>query len=188
MIPLRKNKPIKSSGIYQIESFTNGKKYIGSAVHLSNRVFYGHLTYLRSNKHGNILLQRHFNKYGEGDLWFDILERCNKFPNESTEHYRQRLLSREQFYIDTLKPEFNICPVAGSSLGMKHPPRSEESKQKYSEALRQAKIKNWADPEYRKKHSEGMRGNQNAKRFKMTRTKPLRRGVSLSQNHNEYSE
>lgn len=27
---------------------------------------------------------------------------------------------REQFYIDELKPEFNINPTAGSSLGYKH--------------------------------------------------------------------
>lgn len=30
------------------------------------------------------------------------------------------MLAREQHYIDTLKPEYNLLQVAGSSLGYKH--------------------------------------------------------------------
>lgn len=38
---------------------------------------------------------------------------------EECEPIKEVLLAREQYYIDTLKPEYNICPVAGSRLGSK---------------------------------------------------------------------
>jgi hypothetical protein len=34
------------------------------------------------------------------------------------------LISREQYYIDLLNPEYNICKVAGSRLGCKHSPET----------------------------------------------------------------
>jgi group I intron endonuclease len=46
---------------------------------------------------------------GEGFSKFslEILEYCNI----------EDLLKREQYYIDLLKPEYNICKIAGSPLG-----------------------------------------------------------------------
>ena len=44
-------------------------------------------------------------KYGKFRL--DILEYCE----------RSECIKREQFYIDTLNPYYNICTNAGSSLG-----------------------------------------------------------------------
>ncbi len=35
---------------------------------------------------------------------------------------KNEVLSREQYYIDLLKPEYNILQKAGSSLGYKHTP------------------------------------------------------------------
>jgi NUMOD1 domain len=48
-------------------------------------------------------------KYGHSNFSLDILEYCK--PNE--------LISREQYYIDTLNPEYNILKTAGSRLGKK---------------------------------------------------------------------
>jgi group I intron endonuclease len=45
----------------------------------------------------------------------------NLFKNEA----KVFILMREQHYLDTLEPEYNILKVAGSSLGFKH---SEESR------------------------------------------------------------
>jgi group I intron endonuclease len=42
----------------------------------------------------------------------EILEYCEKV--------KAVILSKEQFYLDLLKPEYNILKVAGSSLGYKH--------------------------------------------------------------------
>jgi hypothetical protein len=30
------------------------------------------------------------------------------------------VIAREQYYLDKLKPEYNICNIAGSCLGRKH--------------------------------------------------------------------
>lgn len=96
----------KIIGIYKIQSTTHPERfYIGSSVDITKR-WKCHINLLKSDKH-NPKLQNHYNKYGESDIQFSILLECNK----------DELLEREQFYIDTLKPWFNCCPVAGSSAG-----------------------------------------------------------------------
>jgi len=116
----RTNIPKEASGIYQIQSKFNGNVYVGSAINFRGRK-YGHFTDLKNKKHGNQHLQNHYNKYGKADFQFSILEFCEK----------EKLIEREQLYIDTLRPIFNICQIAGSSLGIKY---SGESKQKMRKA------------------------------------------------------
>jgi hypothetical protein len=48
-------------------------------------------------------------KYGISNFQLEILEYCN----------RDSLLHREQYYINTLKPNYNILKIAGSRLGFK---------------------------------------------------------------------
>lgn len=48
---------------------------------------------------------------------FIVLEVCNP----------ENCIEREQYYIDLLKPDMNVCKVAGSSLGVK---RTDETKEK----------------------------------------------------------
>lgn len=104
------------SGIYQLE--INDKYYIGSAINLKRRLSQ-HLTELRCQRHKNIHLRRAFNKYKIID--FKILEIVL---------FKEHLVEREQYYIDTLKPYYNICRTAGSQLGFRH---SEETKRMLSE-------------------------------------------------------
>jgi group I intron endonuclease len=96
------------SGIYIIKTKINNRFYIGSAINLYNRM-HTHLTHLKQNKHCNLKLQRFVNKYGIENLFFECVELCNK----------ENLIIREQFYIDTLKPFYNIAKIAGSNLGLK---------------------------------------------------------------------
>lgn len=99
------------SCIYKINSVLYPDKlYIGSAVNFSKRKSI-HLHWLKKGKHSNKKLQNHFNKYGINDLSFQVVEVVTDKSN---------LLNREQFFIDTLKPKFNILKVAGSWLGHKH--------------------------------------------------------------------
>ncbi|RUS27341.1 hypothetical protein BC938DRAFT_483387 [Jimgerdemannia flammicorona] len=56
-------------------------------------------------------------KYGYANFSLEILEYCEV----------ANVLSREQYWMDTLNPEYNILSTAGSSLGCK---RSEETKAK----------------------------------------------------------
>lgn len=101
------------SGIYKIENLLNGKFYIGSAKDFLHRKS-THLYDLRNNKHRNIHLQRSFNKHGEDSFLFQLVEQCNE----------EILIEREQYYIDSLNPHFNILRLAGSSIGIKRPDQS----------------------------------------------------------------
>lgn len=107
--------------IYKIQSIVNGRIYVGSAVNVYKRKFL-HFNSLKHNKHHNSKLQNHYNKHGKSDLMFEVIEsEC------------EDLIAREQFYIDTLNPFFNICKIAGSCIGRKH---KEETKNKISIALK----------------------------------------------------
>jgi group I intron endonuclease len=128
---------MKSSGIYKIQSKSMPERtYVGSAINLRDR-WWNHIGKLKSNTHGNAKLQNHFNKYGEEDFVFIIIEPC--LP--------EFLTIREQYYIDTLKPFFNICKVAGSCLGVK---RTVEFSKKSSERQKGKKL----TEEHKRKLSE----------------------------------
>ena len=94
-------------GVYQITKHTNGKHYIGSSAH-DKRRWRTHLSLLRRREHPNAYLQAAFDKYGRGAFGFSLLE--------SVEDTLQ-LVTREQHYLDTLNPEYNIAKTAGSTLG-----------------------------------------------------------------------
>ncbi|HEV8512294.1 MAG TPA: GIY-YIG nuclease family protein [Cyclobacteriaceae bacterium] len=98
-----------ASGIYKISSITHPDRvYIGSAKDLIIRLR-THLSQFRKGKHINYLLLGHIKKYGIEDLKFEIIEECSI----------DSLLIREQYFIDSLKPSFNICKKAGNTLGRK---------------------------------------------------------------------
>lgn len=98
------------SGIYKIESKSKPNRiYIGSAIYVNKR--HGeHLRLLRYGKHHSIKLQRHYNKYGEDDLVFCVIEKCDL----------NNLISKEQYYLDLYNPYFNYRRVAKSRFGTGH--------------------------------------------------------------------
>lgn len=95
----------------------NGKRYIGSSLNIRKRLW-EHRANLRHNKHHNPHLQSSWNKYGEQSFIYSILETCE-------ENIR---FDREQLYISSLNPEYNICTEV-----VYNPPNSEESKRRHSE-------------------------------------------------------
>ncbi len=107
--------------IYKISNLINNKFYIGSAIDY-NRRLREHKSMLRLNKHSCKHLQNAYNKYGIDNFKFEIIEQVED---------KTKLIEREQYYIDTLKPEYNKNLIAGNSLGLKH---TEESKRKISES------------------------------------------------------
>lgn len=109
----------KAHGIYVIKNTTNGKCYVGSAISLRRRKF-DHFTALQKGYHKNPRLQNAFNKYGVDAFEFSIIELVSD---------KTLLIEREQHYIDTLHPEYNISPTAGNTLGMI---ATEEARQKMS--------------------------------------------------------
>lgn len=102
------------SGIYKIQ--IDKHFYIGSAVDLTDRKS-SHKRNLERGRHCNNKMQNVFNKYS--CFIFEILEQCDK----------NKLLEREQHYIDILSPDLNIRRIAKSNFGLK---ASEVTKQKMS--------------------------------------------------------
>jgi len=92
----------QAPGIYALMNNANGMWYIGSSCKLRKRAN-EHISDLRANRHGNRHLQRAFAKYGEDTFKFLLVEYCDK----------SALIQREQYWIDRLKPQFNIVQIAG---------------------------------------------------------------------------
>lgn len=103
------------TGIYQITNTVNGKCYVGSAVRFHSR-WRLHRTQLNNGKHHSKVLQRAWDKYGEASFEFRKLLVCAKTD----------LLWFEQRAMDVLKPEYNICKVAGSVIGYRHTEKAKE--------------------------------------------------------------
>lgn len=101
------------TGIYEIMNTVNGHRYIGSSVNIYNR-WRQHKQELNKNCHHSPILQNAWNKYGEDCFEFKVIENCFFFM----------LISREQHYIDTLKPKYNVVLTAGSCLGNKASPET----------------------------------------------------------------
>jgi group I intron endonuclease len=101
-------------GVYKITNTTNGHAYVGSSANKSRQGIDGrmrdHRTNLLANKHCNAHLQHAWNKYGADAFVFEVLLYCDP----------EHCLMHEQIALDYYKPEYNIAPTAGSSLGRKH--------------------------------------------------------------------
>lgn len=112
-------------GVYVIVS-EDGRKYIGSSSRVEQR-FSEHRWNLNRGSHHSPYLQRIWSKRKGKGFTFDILEICAV----------EQLLSREQHFIDELKPIFNSAQVAGSRRGV---PASEATKAKISKAFKGRKL------------------------------------------------
>jgi group I intron endonuclease len=104
------------TGVYEIVNTVNGKRYVGSAKSLRQRLG-DHLKNLRKNKHHNRHLQFAWNKYGEGSFEFKVILYCDK----------ANLLFYEQRALDFYNTLYNLAPTAGSQLGWKMPDETKEN-------------------------------------------------------------
>lgn len=112
---------VKVSGIYKITNRTTGKFYVGSSCDVKHRMS-KHRSCLRRGVHHSQHLQRAWNKYGEDDFSFLLIEEVDV----------DSLFLVEQKYLDDLNPAYNVCPNADGKRGYKH---SEETKNKISKSL-----------------------------------------------------
>lgn len=106
---------VKKTGVYQIRNKINGKIYVGSASFSIFDRWKRHLVSLKKGTN-NQYLQNSYLKYGSSCFEFSVLEECK--PEEC--------IVKEQFWIDTLNPEYNILKVAGSWKGHRHKQHSIE--------------------------------------------------------------
>lgn len=98
------------AGVYAIEFVATDRIYIGSSKNIPGR-WYEHRLQLNRGTHHCPKLQNAWSKYGPDAFELRVLE---EVPSDYT---RESLLAREQFYLDALKPWFNVLPTAGSRLG-----------------------------------------------------------------------
>jgi group I intron endonuclease len=114
-----------SPGIYAIINLLDGKRYIGSAANIRRR-WAEHRSHLSRGTHSSPKLQNAWNKHGEENFEFKIVEYVEN---------KLELLSREQVWLDNAQPAYNYQKVAGrGNAGMKRGPLSEEHKAKLSAA------------------------------------------------------
>jgi group I intron endonuclease len=106
------------SGIYMWTNLLTGDIYVGQSIDLSKRF---RKYFVLKSKEG-FIITRALVKYGYVNFSISILEYCDK----------SILIEREQHYLDSLQPKYNILKLAGSSLGYTH---TQESKDKTSKAL-----------------------------------------------------
>lgn len=67
----------KLGTIYKIENLVNGKVYVGQTIQSFKVRIGNHKSALRHNRHKNDHLQRAWNKYGEKNFRFSIIEKCS---------------------------------------------------------------------------------------------------------------
>lgn len=101
------------AGIYQIKQISTGKMYIGQTSQSFKRRYWMHQYHLRHNVHDNRYLQAAWNKYGEDDFVFGVIEVCKRD--------KSFILEREVYYIglyDTFKSGFNLTSGGEGAPGV----------------------------------------------------------------------
>lgn len=131
-------------GVYKIVNNLNGKVYIGQSISIQSR-WKEHVNALRRGDSKCTLLQRAWNKYGEENFTFEILELCSADILDDIE------IKYISFY-DSCNSGYNIEPG-----GNKNKHLSEETKQK----LRESHLGKKMSDEAIQKMSEARMGEQN---------------------------
>jgi group I intron endonuclease len=151
-----------NSGIYIIHNLINNKIYIGSAVDINKRLCQ-HRSNLRGQRHINSHLQHAWDKYGKDSFEFKVIIHCEPIL----------LLHYEQMYIDEYEWDmlYNINPVAGSSLGMKHTDNAKKNMSKASKGKKKS-------PEHCANISKGQKNKK--------LTLETRKRISEAQKGNKY--
>lgn len=104
------------SGIYKITNAATNKFYIGSTKDVDKR-WYDHKRELSLNIHINPKLQHSWNYHGQDKFLFEMIEEVEE----------DKLIEREQHYLDILKPYdrdvgYNISPSAIGGDNITHNP------------------------------------------------------------------
>ena len=167
------------SGIYKITNTVNGKVYIGQAKNLNTR-FANHLYRIKRKEHHNEYLQRAFDKHGETNFIYEIVE-------EISDLYI--LDSREKYWIDHYGGINSI-----DTYNLKDPLLNEHNdyvKSKLSKANSGENNPNygnkWTD-EQKENMSKSRKGKSWVEIYGEDKAKEMREKASDSQKGREHSE
>lgn len=101
----------KKAGIYRWINNVNGNTYIGSSINLSKRFrLYYNYDFISNKNKSKSMIHDALVSHGYSKFTLEILEYCDA----------NIVLEREQYYLDTLQPVYNILKVAGNPSGFKH--------------------------------------------------------------------
>jgi len=150
----------KVCGVYRIMNMINGHSYIGSSNFVQHRRD-SHFSLLQRGMHHSKEFQDDFNIYGKSVFETRVIER----------NTRDKLLEREQFWIDIFKPEYNINGKSGNVIP--ESAKTPEAKTK----IRKSVSELWKDPTYRMKHCKPRNWKNGV---------PNRRGVKLTEEQKQH--
>ncbi|ABU49438.1 orf1 protein (mitochondrion) [Parastagonospora nodorum SN15] len=130
------------SGVYMWTNNLNGQRYVGSSIHLRRRF----LEYFNTNtllRDSSMVICAALLKHGYSQFSLEIIEFCKK---EDT-------ISRENYYLNLLNPEYNIVQIAGLPPKVEHTP---EIRDKISKSLKEY----YKDPKALINHSLKQEGHK----------------------------
>jgi hypothetical protein len=165
--------------IYKVVNTRNNKVYIGQTTLKPHKRWNSHLCELRNNYHNNSHLQHSFNKYGESNFKFTVL---NYATNKET------LDKLESGYIQKYNSIDGNCGYNLETGGANGKP-SLGTRRKRSESLKGEKSPWYGkklSEEHRKKISEANkgRGHPHSEETKRKLSKIVSKAVSGKNNHN----
>lgn len=131
----------KKSGVYQIRNLTDGKVYVGSTKEFKTRKS-SHQRTLRKGTHHNKHLLSAFQKYGEENFIFEVLE-VVEGDRAVYSQVEQKYIDQ---YLDNWEQCYNFDKKAVSSPRRVFSKTPEESKFQLSESLKES----WADDDKRR--------------------------------------
>lgn len=121
-------------GVYKIES-PSGKTYVGmTCVSFASRLS-GHLKYLKNGKHHCKGLQRAYDKYGQDNLKFTVLEKWENPNSYEMEALGAAILARESFWWRKIRSEGTLM-YNGEPSGTGSVFHTEETKLRIAESRR----------------------------------------------------
>lgn len=126
-------------GIYAIKNLANGKVYVGQSRDVKKRWAW-HKSHLNKGTHGNEHLQRAWNKYGETNFCFELVDVCEPFELDELERIWEKAYSKDT-------KTYNIAETGGGHT------MSKEHREKISKALK-GKFIGSSNPSYGRKFTE----------------------------------
>lgn len=116
----------KQGTIYKIENLVNGKVYIGQTIKDASRRIQCHIIKLNKKYHNNRHLQHAWNKYGEDNFRYTIIETCTE----------KEMDDREMFWIKHCINTVGVYNIEGGGNNRKI--ITDETRKRLSEAGKRA--------------------------------------------------
>lgn len=139
----------KTTGIYAIQNKITGMAYVGQTANNFGDRRDSNFAKLRHNKHDNVGLQEDWNKYGEQNYEFRILETLEDCVN---------IDDREKYWVSIYKKDGKAFNMADGGKGCPGVPIKEEVKRIIGEKNRQHNLGKKASEETKLKMSLSHKG------------------------------